>query len=47
MGVKIILNDEETKRFKSLLIEPARRILAERKKAARLAEIKENKSTSA
>lgn len=40
LGIKIVLNDEETKRFKACFIEDARRILAERKRAEREAKIK-------
>lgn len=41
LGIKIVLNAEETKRFKALLIEPARRILAERKRAQKEQQKKE------
>lgn len=42
MGVKIILNSEQTKRFKACFIEEARRILAERKRLAKQTKKKDN-----
>lgn len=47
MGVKIILDSEETKRFKACFIEDARRILAERKQAKKEAKKEANKRKEA
>ncbi|WP_169823135.1 hypothetical protein [Anaerobacillus alkalilacustris] len=44
MGVKIILDAEQSKRFLSCFIDDARRIIAERKRAERMAKEAEKQS---